>query len=129
MTTYHTITDVRPMTDRPEPVTRKGGTELPPAVPGRRTQQDRVLDHPHRRQAFRTGQRRQIWSYLFRLAVVVVIAAFLASLTGLGHYASNGDDPTSLSGPAVAAGVLGMLTAVAGLVLGFIAAVRSENAP
>jgi hypothetical protein len=60
--------------------------------------------------------------------VVVVVTVFLASLIGLGIYAPNGGDDPSLSGSAMAAGVLGMYTTVAGLVLGFIAALRSENA-
>jgi hypothetical protein len=60
--------------------------------------------------------------------VVVVVVAFLVSLITLGIYAPNGNDHSLLSGPAVAAGVLGMYTAVAGGLLGFIAAVRSEDA-
>jgi hypothetical protein len=53
-----------------------------------------------------------------------VLAAYLASLIRLGTYAPGGGDDTSLSGSALAAGVLGSYTAVAGLILGFIAAVR-----
>ena len=65
---------------------------------------------------------------LFGIAVVVVVAAFLGSLITLSIYAPNGSDHSLLSGPAVAAGVLGMYTAVGGGLLGFIAAVRSEDA-
>jgi hypothetical protein len=61
------------------------------------------------------------------LAIVVVAAVFLASLLGLGVYAGHGGEGISLSGPALVAGVAGMYAAVAGLVLGFIAAVRSES--
>lgn len=128
MTTYQTITDDRPVIDRSEPALRAGLAELSAGPSDRPTHRDRVLgQRRRRRQKPRTGQRRPISTYLFRLAVVVVIAAFMASLIGLGIYAPDDGDRTSVSGPALAAGVLGMYAAVVGLVLGFIKAVRSEN--
>lgn len=51
----------------------------------------------------------------------------LTSLIGLSIYVPRDGDLTSLSGPAAIAAILGMSSSVAGLTLGFIAAVRSDN--
>ena len=105
MTTYPIITEDQPTIARPEPAKRAGLAEQPSGLSGRPAS-----------------------TRLFGLAVVVVVAAFLGSMITLSIYAPNGSDHSLLSGPAVAAGVLGMYTAVGGGLLGFIAAVRSEDA-
>ncbi len=128
MTTYPTMTEDRPPIDRPEPARPAGLAELPTGLSGRPAPGHRVSGRGLRRQVSRTGPRRPALTRVFGLAVVVVVAAFLGSLISLSIYSPNGSDHSLLSGPAVAAGVLGMYTAVAGGLLGFIAAVRSEDA-
>lgn len=129
MTTYPTITEDRPTIDRPEPARPAGLAELPTGLSGGPAAGHRVsCRRGLRRQVSRTGPCRPALKRLFGLAVVVVVAGFLGSLISLSSYSPNGSDHSLLSGPAVAAGVLGMYTAVAGGLLGFIAAVRSEDA-
>lgn len=129
MTTFHAITNDRSMIDRPEIASRAGLAEPSSELSGRPARRDRVPGRRRlQRQTAGTDRRRPTVTYPWGLAVVVVVTVFLASLIGLGIYAPNGGDHPSLSGPAVAAGVLGMYTTVAGLVLGFIAALRNENA-
>jgi len=103
--TTDTITEDRATIDRPEAAEPAGLSEVPPGVPGRPA--------PTR---------------LFGLAVIIVVVAFLGSLITLAIHAPNGGNHSLLSGPAVAAGVVGMYSAVAGGLLGFLVAVRSEDA-
>jgi hypothetical protein len=88
----------------------------------------RVVNQPRsQRESLRAGRRRPRPLYLLRFAAVVVAAAFVLSLVGLAVYAPNGADDAALDGPALAAGVLGIYAAVAGQVLGFVAAARSGS--
>lgn len=77
--------------------------------------------------ATRTVRPQPVSAYLLRLAVVLVIAGFIASVIGLGIYAPTGGDGTVRSGPGLVAAVLGICAAMAGQILGFIAAVRSGH--
>ena len=64
---------------------------------------------------------------IFNVLAVVVAAVFVASLIGLAGFAPSHGDLT-LHGPAVISGVVGMLTAVAGLAVGYAKAVQvAEN--
>jgi len=129
MTTDPTITEDQPTMARPEPAKRAGLAEQPSGLSGGPAPGHRVPGRRGvRRMVSRTGSPPQPPIAFFALAVVVVVAAFSVSLITLSIYAPNGSDHSLLSGPAVAAGVLGMYTAVAGGLLGFIAAVRSEDA-
>jgi hypothetical protein len=64
---------------------------------------------------------------LYRVAVVAVIAAFVASLVFLVAHEPGDAGVTTTSWPVAAAGMVGMLSAVAGYVLAFLAAFRSDS--
>lgn len=127
MTAYQGTHD-QPMINKPEPANRAGLDKPPSGPSGRPIERDRVRNQRRlHRWAPRPGRRRPTSTFLLRLAVVVVIAAFVASLVGLVVYAPNGGDEVARRGLTLAAGVLGLYTAMAGQVLGFIAAVRSGD--
>ena len=69
---------------------------------------------------------RSVGNALYGVAIVAVIAAFVASIVFLTAYEPGGADVTTMSWPAAAAGMVGLFSAVAGLVLAFVASVRSE---
>ena len=69
---------------------------------------------------------RSIGNALYGVAIVAVIAAFVASIVFLTAYEPGGADVTTMSWPAAAAGMVGLFSAVAGLVLAFVASVRSD---
>jgi hypothetical protein len=127
MTTYPTASDDERRIDGPHAAQRTGRASVLSGPTGRQAAGHRILGQPRlRRQT--AGTRRPTSTHLFRLAAIVVVAAVAASLIGLIIYAPTGGAGSSLSGPAVAAGALGMFTAVGGGILGFSAAVRSANA-
>ena len=70
---------------------------------------------------------RSVENGLFGLAVVAVIAAFVASIVFLTTYEPGDPGVTTMSWPAAAAGMVGLFSAVGGYVLAFIAAVRSDS--
>ena len=70
---------------------------------------------------------RSIGNALYGVAIVAVIAAFVASIVLLTAYEPGGGDVTTMSWPAAAAGMVGLFSAVAGLVLAFVASVRSDS--
>jgi hypothetical protein len=127
MTTYPTATDDLRSIDGLHAAQPTERADVLSGPTGRQVAGHRVLGQPRlRRQT--AGTRKPTSTHLLRLAVIVVVAAVATSLIGLGIYAPTGGAGSSLSGPAVAAGALGMFTAVGGGVLGFSAAVRSANA-
>ena len=64
---------------------------------------------------------------LFGVAVVAVIAAFVASIVFLSAYEPGDVEVTTMSWPAAVAGMVGLFSAVGGFVLAFIASVRSDS--
>jgi hypothetical protein len=64
---------------------------------------------------------------LLGAAAAVVVLGFVGALLGLVALVPDTSEITTLSGPAVVAGVVGMYTAVAGLTLAYVAAVRSHH--
>ena len=76
----------------------------------------------------RTSRRgKSIGNGLLGLAVVAVIAAFVASIVFLSAYEPGGAGVTTMSWPAAAAGMVALFSGVGGFVLAFIAAVRSDS--
>jgi hypothetical protein len=69
---------------------------------------------------------RSVGDALYGVAIVAVIAAFVASIAFLTAYEPGGADVTTMSWPAAAAGMVGVFSAVAGLVIAFVASVRSD---
>lgn len=63
---------------------------------------------------------------MYGVAIVAVIAAFVASLVFLTAYEPGGAEVTTMSWPAAAAGMVGLFSAVAGLAIAFVASVRSD---
>ena len=95
-----------------------------------RTRGDRQLlttTQPGRPESAPAASRRagSTGTGLFVLAVVAVVAAFVASIVFLAAYEPGGAEVTTMSWPAAAAGMAGLFSAVAGLVLAFVASVRS----
>ena len=72
--------------------------------------------------------RGSIGNGLFGVAVVAVVAAFVASIVFLSAYEPGGAGVTTMSWPAAAAGMVALFSGVGGYVLAFIAAVRSDSA-
>jgi len=72
--------------------------------------------------------KRSIGNGLFGVAVVAVIAAFVASIVFLSAYEPGGAEVTTMSWPAAAAGMVALFSGVGAYVLAFIAAVRSDSA-
>ena len=70
----------------------------------------------------RTDRARKS-SRIVNLLAVVVAAMFVASMIGLAVFVPSNGNPT-LSGPAVISGAAGTLSAVAGLVVGYLKAVQ-----
>ena len=64
---------------------------------------------------------------LYGVAVVAVIAAFVASIVFLVAYEPGGAEVTTMSWPAAAAAMVGLLSAVAGFVLAFLATFRNDS--
>jgi len=64
---------------------------------------------------------------LFGVAVVAVIAAFVASIVFLSAYEPSGAGVTTMSWPAAAAGMVALFSGVGGFVLAFLTAVRSDS--
>ena len=72
--------------------------------------------------------RGSVGNGLFGVAVVAVIAAFVASIVFLTAYEPGDVEVTTMSWPAAAAGMVALFSGVGGFVLAFIASVRSDSA-
>lgn len=71
--------------------------------------------------------RKSIGNGRFGVAVVAVIAAFVASIVFLSAYEPGAAGVTTMSWPAAAAGMVALFSGVGGFVLAFIAAVRTDS--
>ena len=117
MSTSSTLVDRRPISETRQHDDHAGARAESSATP---------LSRPEGAPAS-SRRARSSGTALFGVAVVAVVAAFVASIVFLVGYEPGGAEVTSMSWPAAVAGMIGLFSAVAGLALAFIASVRSDS--
>ena len=81
----------------------------------------------HRHRSSSAARPRRLTDVLLHLAALTMAVIVALALATLGVTLPGEGEITAVEGPALAAGIVGMSSAVIGLILGYIAAVRSER--